>query len=107
MDSAANLNKDTVHTGLKLTMDDQGAIKKQAAAAAEAEEHLLNAETAKIASTSRPHTDPQNPDLDLNANNFEETINIRMEDIYHANPANTKYKKKILFQSYRALSMVW
>ncbi|PLW30656.1 hypothetical protein PCASD_15145 [Puccinia coronata f. sp. avenae] len=95
MDSAANLNKDTVHAGLKLTMDDQGAIKKRAAAAAQAEEHLLSAETARIASTSRPHTDSQNPDLDLNANNFEETINIRMEDIYHANPANAKHKKDI------------
>ncbi|PLW08670.1 hypothetical protein PCASD_24946 [Puccinia coronata f. sp. avenae] len=95
MDSAANLNKDTVHAGLKLTMDDQGAIKKQAAVEAEAEEHLLSAETARIASTSCPHADSQNPNLNLNANNFEETINIRMEDIYQANPANAKYKKNI------------
>jgi hypothetical protein len=65
-------------------------------ATAEAEGHLVRTDTAKTPSTScLLHANSQNPDLDLTANNFEETVNIQIVSIYQANPPKNNCEKDI------------
>ncbi|KNZ47550.1 uncharacterized protein VP01_631g4 [Puccinia sorghi] len=53
IDSATSLGKDNVDCGLKLQMEDCGALEKQAAATVEVQNHLFTVEAAHHSSSLR------------------------------------------------------
>ncbi|KNZ61657.1 uncharacterized protein VP01_1373g5 [Puccinia sorghi] len=91
IDSATGLGKYNIGCGLKLQMEDRGAMEKQAAVAVEVQNHLSTVEAAQQASLSRHRNcdDSDEPDLGV----FEDTVNFHMEKIYSKHPPNLKYDR--------------
>ena len=53
IDAGTSLGEDNINCGLKLKMEDRGAIEKQAAATVEIQNHLSTVEAARHSSTLR------------------------------------------------------
>ena len=91
IDDVTSLGKDNVDCGLKLEMEDRGAIEKQAATSFEVQNHLSTVEAARNASSSRRRNRGSSDEPDLGV--FEDTVNWHMEKIYGKYQPNFKYDK--------------
>ncbi|KNZ47552.1 hypothetical protein VP01_6316g1, partial [Puccinia sorghi] len=91
IDSATGLGKDNVYCGLKLQMEDHGAMEKQAAVAVEVQNHLSTVEATRQASSSRHRNCDGSDEPDLGV--FEDTVILHMEKIYSKHPPNLKYNR--------------
>ena len=89
-ESATGLDKAVVNCCLKLATENPSAIEKQKVAATEVQNHLMSAEAACNASSSRRRITDASNDPTLQ---FEDTVNIHMESLYQRHQPNAKYEK--------------